>query len=105
MVSRYRGCGYVLWRPQFYLYCGIWRIYGGILPDAPGPEKSVRASGVYDRKRKESGFHQALSHAVEWDDHVLEEDFVFGMVTNSRSVGGFKGLSEKRSSLMTENLK
>ena len=29
---------------------------------------------------------------VEWDDHVLEEDFVFGMVTNSRSVGGFKGI-------------
>ena len=29
---------------------------------------------------------------VEWDDNVLEEDFVFGMVTNTRSVGGFKGL-------------
>lgn len=29
---------------------------------------------------------------VEWDDQVLEEDFVFGMVTNTISVGGFKGL-------------
>ena len=29
---------------------------------------------------------------VEWDDQVLEEDFAFGMVTNTRSVGGFKGL-------------
>lgn len=27
---------------------------------------------------------------VEWDDQILEEDFVFGMVTNTRSVGGFK---------------
>ena len=46
------------------MFCGDRSfIYGGILPDAPGPEKSVRASGVYDRKRKESGFHQALSHA------------------------------------------
>ena len=26
---------------------------------------------------------------VEWDDQILEEDFVFGMVTNTRSVGGF----------------
>lgn len=29
---------------------------------------------------------------VEWDDQALEEDFVFGMVTNTISVGGFKGL-------------
>ena len=36
---------------------------------------------------------------VEWDDHVLEEDFVFGMVTNTRSVGGFKGLVNQSVSL------
>lgn len=29
---------------------------------------------------------------VEWDGNVLEEDFIFGMVTNTISVGGFKGL-------------
>ena len=29
---------------------------------------------------------------VEWEDQVLEEDFAFGMVTNTISVGGFKGL-------------
>lgn len=29
---------------------------------------------------------------VEWDGNVLEENFAFGMVTNTRSVGGFKGL-------------
>ena len=36
---------------------------------------------------------------VEWDDNVLEEDFVFGMVTNTRSVGGFKGLVNQSVSL------
>lgn len=29
---------------------------------------------------------------AEWDGQVLEEDFAFGMVTNTISVGGFKGL-------------
>ena len=29
---------------------------------------------------------------VEWEDNVLEEEFIFGMVTNTISVGGFKGL-------------
>ena len=36
---------------------------------------------------------------VEWDDQILEEDFVFGMVTNTRSVGGFKGLVNQSVSL------
>ena len=36
---------------------------------------------------------------VEWDDNVLEEDFVFGMVTNTRSVGGFKRLGKPVSCL------
>lgn len=29
---------------------------------------------------------------VEWEKRQLEEDFAFGMVTNTLSVGGFKGL-------------
>jgi diacylglycerol kinase (ATP) len=29
---------------------------------------------------------------VEYDDQVIEDDFILGMVTNSLSVGGFKGL-------------
>ena len=29
---------------------------------------------------------------VEWEGNVLEDSFAFGMVTNTRSVGGFKGL-------------
>ena len=32
---------------------------------------------------------------VETEDTVYEEDFIFGMVTNSRSVGGFKHLTGK----------
>ena len=32
---------------------------------------------------------------VEYDNHVIEDDFVFGMITNSISVGGFKNLTGK----------
>ena len=31
----------------------------------------------------------------ELDDRVIEDDFLFGMVTNSTSVGGFKGITGK----------
>ena len=33
---------------------------------------------------------------VSYDDNVIEDDFIFGMVTNSASVGGFKGITGKK---------
>ncbi len=32
---------------------------------------------------------------IEYDDHVIDDEFILGMVTNSLSVGGFKGLCGK----------
>ena len=32
---------------------------------------------------------------VETEDKVIEDNFMFGMITNSRSVGGFKNLTGK----------
>lgn len=43
----------------------------------------------------EGGFHAPAS--VEWE--VVEGEFIFGMVTNSVSVGGFKGMTGKDVSL------
>lgn len=31
----------------------------------------------------------------EWDGNVLEDEFILGMVTNTTSIGGFKGLAGK----------
>lgn len=36
---------------------------------------------------------KAFRYRVSCDDRVLEDDFIFGMVTNSISVGGFKGIT------------
>ncbi|MGM9538717.1 MAG: diacylglycerol/lipid kinase family protein [Candidatus Onthomonas sp.] len=33
---------------------------------------------------------------VTWDGEVLEDDFIYGMVSNSVSVGGFKGLGGQK---------
>lgn len=32
---------------------------------------------------------------VSYDDQVIEDDFIFGMITNSTSVGGFKNITGK----------
>lgn len=37
----------------------------------------------------------SFSMKVSWDGNVVEDDFIFGMVTNSVSVGGFKNITGK----------
>lgn len=32
---------------------------------------------------------------IESEELTVEDDFIFGMITNSRSVGGFKNLTGK----------
>ena len=33
---------------------------------------------------------------ITFEDRVIEDDFIFGMITNSASVGGFKGITGKK---------
>ena len=42
---------------------------------------------------------------VTYEEKVIEENFIFGMVTNSRSVGGFRNMIGKMLCLTTGNLK
>ncbi|BBF41892.1 transcription regulator with diacylglycerol kinase catalytic domain [Lachnospiraceae bacterium KM106-2] len=42
---------------------------------------------------------QSFRYRVEYDDTVIEDDFIYGMVTNSNSIGGFKALNGKDVSL------
>lgn len=37
----------------------------------------------------------SYSMKITYDDHVIEDDFMLGMITNSVSVGGFKGITGK----------
>ena len=41
------------------------------------------------------GLFTDVSYEITHDGETIEDDFVFGMVTNSRSVGGFKGIVGK----------
>lgn len=42
---------------------------------------------------------------VEYDGKVFQDEFIYGMVTNSVSVGGFKGMTGNDVNLMTVCLK
>jgi YegS/Rv2252/BmrU family lipid kinase len=36
---------------------------------------------------------KAYDMYVEWEDEVIEDKFIYGMVTNAKSVGGFSGIT------------
>ena len=42
---------------------------------------------------KRIGSHPSYHMRVEYDGGVIEDEFMYGMVTNSLSVGGFKGMT------------
>ena len=42
---------------------------------------------------KRIGSHPSYRMRVEYDGGVIEDEFMYGMVTNSLSVGGFKGMT------------
>ena len=42
---------------------------------------------------KRIGSHPSYRMRVEYDGGVIEDEFMYGMVTNSLSVGGFKGIT------------
>ena len=99
MVSRYR------WMQECFVATAVLFIlrhlahYGGILPDAQDRKNLLGHQAYMIESVKSLASIKPYHMRVEWDDHVLEEDFVFGMVTNTRSVGGFKGLVNQSVSL------
>ena len=42
---------------------------------------------------KRIGNHPSYRMCVEYDEGIIEDEFMYGMVTNSLSVGGFKGMT------------
>ena len=78
---------------SFYLYWCFGAFTEVSLPDAPGPEKSLGHQAYMIESVKSLASIKPYHMRVEWDDHVLEEDFVFGMVTNTSVGGGRAGKS------------
>lgn len=78
---------------QYFVYIAAFGAFTEISYKTPQEAKNVLGHQAY---MLESVKHLASMKSqrmkVEWGENVLEDDFIFGMVTNTISVGGFKGL-------------
>lgn len=70
--------------------------YGCIVPDQTVNEKCIGTFGVCSGRAKRLFNIPSYKVKVTHDDEVIEDEFVYGMVTNSRSVGGFRNLVGKQ---------
>lgn len=78
---------------RYFIYIAGFGAFTEISYQTPQDKKNLLGHQAYVLEGVKSlAALKAYPMRVEWEDQVLEEEFVFGMVTNTISVGGFKGL-------------
>ena len=78
---------------QYFVYIAGFGAFTEVSYKTPQEAKNILGHQAYMLECVKS-LSSLKSHRLrfEWDQNVLEENFLFGMVTNTISVGGFKGL-------------
>lgn len=78
---------------RYFMYIAAFGAFTEVSYATPQDRKNLLGHQAYmlEGVKSLSGI-KPYRMRVEWEDQMLEEEFVFGMVTNTVSVGGFKGL-------------
>lgn len=80
----------------FFAYVAAFGAFTEISYETPQTVKNTLGRVAYlleGMKRLPS--LKSFNMKVKYDDQIIEDDFIFGMITNSGSVGGFKGFNGK----------
>ncbi|ROR27171.1 YegS/Rv2252/BmrU family lipid kinase [Mobilisporobacter senegalensis] len=81
---------------EFFAYVAAFGAFTEVSYETPQTIKNTLGRVAYlleGMKRLPS--LKSYKMIVKYDDKVIEEEFIFGMITNSSSVGGFKGFIGK----------
>ncbi|MCI8510370.1 MAG: YegS/Rv2252/BmrU family lipid kinase [Lachnospiraceae bacterium] len=83
---------------RYFVYIAAFGAFTEVSYTTPQDKKNVLGYQAY---LLESVRHLASlkprSMRLEWEDGVFEGEFIFGMISNTTSVGGFKGLAPRDS--------
>lgn len=78
---------------RYFMYIAAFGAFTGVSYLTPQDRKNLLGHQAYMLEAVKSlSDIKPIPMRVEWEDKVLEEEFAFGMVTNTLSVGGFRGL-------------
>ncbi len=81
---------------SFFTYTAAFGIFTDVSYDTPQNVKNVLGRTAYilsgvTKLHTVKSYHMRVEH----DGEVIEDDFIYGMIANSDSVGGFKGITGK----------
>ena len=79
---------------RYFVYTAAFGAFSDVAYSTPQKTKNALGHLAYilrgiERLSSIKSYHVAFEH----DGRTIEDDFIFGMVSNSESVGGFKGLA------------
>lgn len=79
---------------RYFMYVAAFGAFTEVSYKTPQETKNLLGHQAYmleavKRVTSLKSYHMHL----EWDERVLDEEFILGMITNTISVGGFKGLT------------
>lgn len=90
------SCDVGIFNDDFFVYIAAFGLFTDVSYETKQSMKNVLGHLAYVLEGTKRIFNIPSYHIrVTHDGEVLEGEFVFGMVTNSRSVGGFKGIIGK----------
>lgn len=90
------SCDVGIFNDDFFVYIAAFGLFTDVSYETKQSMKNVLGHLAYVLEGTKRIFNIPSYHIrVTHDEEVLEGEFVFGMVTNSRSVGGFKGIIGK----------
>ncbi len=81
---------------RYFTYIAAFGVFTDVAYETPQEFKNVLGHLAYIIQGM-THLHNITSYRmkIEYKDETIEDDFIFGMVTNSTSVGGFRGLIPK----------
>lgn len=89
-------CDVGVFNDDFFVYIAAFGLFTDVSYETKQSMKNVLGHLAYVLEGTKRIFNVPSYHIkVTHDGETIEEDFVYGMVTNSRSVGGFKGIIGK----------
>lgn len=85
---------------RYFVYVAAFGAFTEVSYKTPQETKNVLGHQAYmlEAVKRIAGL-KSYRMKFFWDDQELEEDFILGMVTNTISIGGFKGLVQPRVAL------
>lgn len=81
---------------EYFTYCAAFGAFSDVSYETPQNTKNVlgRLAYILEGAKRVTSL-KSYHLIVRYDDKEIVDDFIYGMVTNSISIGGFKGLSGK----------